>query len=164
MNFQPLIDNAHYILPSIVGLLWVLPKVFEAIGKLIPGDDWFERQAPRLRRASDEFAHWRNVISEAQEKMGLPKIPGQDKAKEITDLTVKFDALIAAKKLPEALALLASYRAGAEDKARKAGLALPFVPPSPMLPTTPFRPVASVDGTAPDDPDLPPDAKTPASQ
>jgi len=145
-NLQPIIDNAHLILPSIVVLCWLLPGIFAAIGKLVPGNDWFERTGPKIQWFAEEFAKFRNLYSRAQEELGLPKLPGQDKAAEVERLTVQANELISQGKLPQALALLAGYKAGAVDKAQKAGL-LPFsLSGGVILPTIPPLPQASGDG------------------
>lgn len=152
MNYQPLIDNAHLILPSLVVALYLLPRIFEGIGRLIPGDDFFERNAPKLQAAAEAFAHARNLYSQAEEKLGLPKLPGEEKAKEVEALMIRAEGMLKNKQYGALAALIAGYKAGALDKAAKAGLQLPFASaPSPTTPTRQEAPPSE----SPDNPDRP---------
>lgn len=148
MNFQPLIDNAHWLVLALSLFVFALPGLFTALGKLIKGEDFFEKNAARVKWFADQFAAARNLYSEAEEKMGLPKVPGMDKAIEVEGLLMKAWGLWTSGKHAEALAALAAYQAGASDKAKKAGL----LPPFPSRPSTTPSSQADTVTIGPNDP------------
>lgn len=124
MNFQPLIDNVHYILPGLALILWGAAKLFVAIGGVMKGEDWFEKNASRVKFASDSYSQ----ALEWMVKSGASSLKGLEKTAEVARRVNEFEKLWDAGKYVEALALISGYQQAAIDKLDKAGLPIPFAP------------------------------------
>lgn len=151
MNLQPLIDNVHYILPGLALILWGLAKVFSAIGGVTKGEDWFERNASRVKFAADSYSQ----ALEWLVKSGAANFKGLEKTAEVSRKVAEFEKLWDSGKYVEALALISGYQQAAIEKLDKAGLPIPFASQKtggiPALPAAP--PSASPDNAiGPNDP------------
>jgi hypothetical protein len=132
-------------------ILWGTAKVFISLGTVLKGEDWFEKNASRVKFASDSFAQ----ALEWLVKSGASSFKGLEKTAEVARKGAEFEKLWGAGKYVEALALISGYQQAAIEKLDKAGLPIPFASQKtggiPALPAAP--PSASPDNAiGPNDP------------
>ena len=133
LNYQPLIDNVHYIIAAVALLSWVWFQIVKYKSAKNPGIDWWDNQYERSKWALacvTEAIDW-------LDRSGHGKWKGADKLTEAVTRVKSFEALWEQGKHVEALAELAGFRQAALDKLQKAGASqLPFAPsPSPSITT-----------------------------
>lgn len=141
MNWQPLIDNAHYIIAAASLLAWVVYQIIKYKAAANPAIDWWDNQLERSRWALA-------MVTEAidwLDRAGAGKWKGADKLTEAIARVKSFESLWEQGKYIEALAEIAGFRQAALDKLQKAGATqTPFgLSPSLRITTPPPQGQAS---------------------
>lgn len=135
MNFQPLVDNLHLVLPGIALIMFAWTQFATYKAKKNPEIDWWDSAADRSKWVLEQYQWGLDQLI----RLGHGKWTGAEKLAESTARAKRFEDLWAQGKIVEALAEVTGFRASVQDKLEKAAAAqLPFDPSRPPSITTPL--------------------------
>ena len=124
MNFQPLIDNAPYILIGLGFLLWALARLGEAKAKANPAIDKWDEWQPRLSWAAHLYSQALDWLCDT----GNLQLTGQAKLAELNRLVRAFEGMVANGEYLEAVNGVIGYWTAAKGKLSK------LLPPASVPP------------------------------
>lgn len=147
MNFQPLIDNIHYILPGIALIIFAFHGFAVYKAKKNPDIDWWDSAADRSKWVLEQYQWGLDQLI----KVGAGKWSGAEKLAESTARAKRFEDLWNQGKIVEALAEVTGFRRSVQDKIEKAAATqLPFGQSQPQHITQlpPGEPIPGADAAS----------------
>lgn len=117
MNFQPIIDNIHLILPGIALIIFAFTQLAAYKAKKNPDIDWWDSAADRSKWVLEQY-QWG---LEQLVKVGSGKWSGAEKLAESTARAKRFEDLWSQGKIVEAMAEVTGFRQSVMSKLEKAG-------------------------------------------